>query len=461
MKGIAVFLPLLVVVPSYLSDNSEEIEEQNYYIYNVTSYYCIHNKPGVFRCGKYNKFVKDVDENYIILKNSALNSCSTVKKDLRNVRDIEQVNVTFCESSEQIDSLENTITISVHDISCRYTYEKFSNGNFDLWVTDSCLESFQIEKKKKKRESVKDESKTTCKNFTSPLKFSSVDACEIVEPLINSTLKYYILNDTRNIKQDSNRPESWYIYKNMLGFTVYYDVHKHDPTCTTDQQYGRLLYKCKCNMIPNQNQICNATLIYGLRISKVYNTNNKFSHVAKFLNSTNRCSYTQKLDEGYEKKDNTALVIVTRKYGELILQTNEELCGKNIWLSKNGFIVSKTMLDTLEPDFDTAVGYDHTGDDLEKIVSAQEKQISDIKALLFYLTILLIVCVLWYVFNTCINLFSLRKLRRRIAKNKLYLMNCVSQSLTSRYLYFNSGDNLNNEVVKVPKNDELYEYIEN
>ncbi|XP_018578051.1 uncharacterized protein LOC108916321 isoform X1 [Anoplophora glabripennis] len=100
-------------------------------------------------------------------------------------------------------------------------------------------------------------------------------------------------------------------------------------------------------------------------------------------------------------------------------------------------------------------------DELSKTVESQKKEISYLQSLLRFLIFLTSLWIFWCIFNVAVNFVSLKKLNKgQASRNQAYLVNCVSQSLTTRYIFFTQKHMNNTEGgvggVNVSVDNELY-----
>lgn len=178
----------------------------------------------------------------------------------------------------------------------------------------------------------------------------------------------------------------------------------------------------------------------------------------------------------------------------LILTESEELCSSKIWKTDyDGIIVSTQRINTLlstnltqkyqssrprdceiaaeapRNGLTTDQQYDFTGtEELKKEVTVtttndkQKAEISDLKTSVLYLILVVIVILLWYAFNVIVNFSALRTAgKKKATKSSTYLIYCVSQSLTNRYLYLdNNPVNEKNHPNNLQSLPQLYETVE-
>lgn len=81
----------------------------------------------------------------------------------------------------------------------------------------------------------------------------------------------------------------------------------------------------------------------------------------------------------------------------------------------------------------TTPNRNRTNQELLQKISLLNDKIKELQILLPFAMFLILLCVLWYIFNVIVNFVSLKKLNKtRTSKKRSHLFNCVSQSLTTR-----------------------------
>lgn len=121
----------------------------------------------------------------------------------------------------------------------------------------------------------------------------------------------------------------------------------------------------------------------------------------------------------------------------------------------------KTSFDQNEPRPPDLHAIEKSDEELEALYTTFQKDVEYLNALVVCLMLFVAFFVLWYFFNVAVNFASLWKAgKRRTSKSRLYLLNCVSQSFTNRYLLLNGWSDAKSKLNAFTSPTHLYESVD-
>ncbi|XP_018574850.1 uncharacterized protein LOC108913725 [Anoplophora glabripennis] len=499
MNILMLVLQMLLQVVAYPEAPCELKGPTHYDIFStivkIQIYYCYFYVRDDIKCeDKYAQTVVNLTiDNYCITKrNSNLHPHSGRILDASSV----QEKVAVCKSVAQANLLEDRVVLSGNR-KCQYSkgYCDYQN-DYVVWFPNECQDRRYIfngffdvytvkDKKYIRHESASlqiTENVDLCNQQMSktnhegvvviPSDYKNLTQPDVFLPNYKSTLDSVCKVTTKN-----DFTKSWYIYNYEINITVYHCHFDENSSCVMPN--NDILNRCKtfCSTAACEDvKVCEKSLkvdlkediVKGLSSACKYSDGECPKSKAFWYNSVS-CGDIKKSKGSYIGNCNgTNCVIKDSNSKKLILTGEGELCGENIWFTdKDGIVASEKELQFVST---TAAGVSkklysaaEDFDGIRMVVIEQRRNINDLKALLNYLLFFLLVCVLWYILSVIVNCSSLRTVgKTRASKNKTYLMNCVSQSLTNRYVFLGSKESEKNGPVVMSKlqESELYESIE-
>ncbi|XP_018578056.1 uncharacterized protein LOC108916321 isoform X3 [Anoplophora glabripennis] len=486
---------LLVVVPVCSQRHCHQEPDKTYYfVYNssveLKTYYCSQSDHEDLECTRRKgKLLTDYFPKGIY------NNCqNSVFVNVIKFFRWDRLKVNVCELSVRITMRGKTVKFPDNTL-CLYRKGTCHNKNISkdvFWiVSDICLDLILVSNGNfSVWNSVQDQTTFISNNITNLTLTEKFELCEfdmwetnyegvIVSENLTRTQKRagspHLKGDLEGFcgyKESEKRiPKAWYVYKYPTNVTVHICLVNVTSSCQemnlTEINNTDLLNQCKknvCNISPcsyeSKMVVCDTTvqvdlendLLRGLPQKCKY-SEGVCTELNMFWRYTDRCDAIEKAYQAHEKQCGSAkCVIQDNNSTELILLREDELCGRNIWYTdQQGLVASETELQ---------FSVWKTDEDLDLLIYQQSEDITKLRTALFCVTFLVLFCVLWYLFNVVVNFMSLRRLNRnRAYREKVRLMNCVSQGLTSRYLFL--------EETKTPrgvtsvKASELYASVDN
>lgn len=209
--------------------------------------------------------------------------------------------------------------------------------------------------------------------------------------------------------------------------------------------------------------------------------------------------------EVYTTEDDHVKYIRNRNSSLKLIKAKEQLCGLDIWSTNyddvivfSQYIATSSFSDS-SPNFQSSLDKDcvigvtskikivtsegelqltskpevgvteklysrkEDATSLEMAVLDEEENIEELKKSVYYLLIFIVVCCLWYIFDVLVNCSSLRMVSKtRTTNDRAYIINCVSQSLTNRYIFLVPKGNEKSELVDMSNVQEsnVYETVD-
>lgn len=309
----------------------------------------------------------------------------------------------------------------------------------------------------------------------------------------------------RSLKDATKSSRRWYIYEYSVKVTVYYCVKNSTDSCTQmgfgeidpESYHDRIN---RCNGIICGSPKCNLSLSVCKRVQKVDLEDDTIRQLSPkcpyssgscrmsnaFWTTEDICGSIRKVNEGQQTNG-----VIRINKSQLTLLRQGELCGEKVWYTyQDGFVASERPLQFfpsssfrpndlndsvfpggVEKNNNDGFHQTHRNSTLSiqgstaatersfpfshfnstpypskrrqtlQTIFLQNEEINKLQILLHCVVLLILISVLWYVFNVVVNFVSLKKLnRRRPPKERSHLFNCLSQSLTTRCIFFSQQE---------------------
>lgn len=510
---LAILQGLLLQVLSEEAKCRKEAQRSHYYIYNanvsIKVYACIFEES--VQCDAYiGRTVQDNSQN--IVNNCFTHRFGTVKykKFNSNLYSISyyKVYLTLCEIEANVNLLENSIRVNhfnelyskgyiktqTHYITWTHNVlknlERIYNGFFDVWTLMNDQRKYINNTKMSLllTEKIKYWPFVAWKTEKNGIVVSTSDIYTLTSK--NVTLRDQSIlpadcGHIRKTQEDStdiclrnpstNESKTLYIYECSTNATVYYCVPNPAGTCEKlglEESVGEanLLNRCMYHFFDGSSCVYqNLNIAVCKKELKV----DPEGHAVEGLSSD--CKYSDGLcrrDRAFWFDSCKTLGSVDRPWyskGRCVIKfNNTELTvtkiakfrGAKVWYTDKSLTISEKMLQLrlksnsmVAEKFEACVNY------LTNVLFERNEEIDNFRNLFHYMIFAVVTFVLWYIFNVMVNFYSLWTVgRARNSKNCAYLMNCVSQSLTNRYLYKWSSEK---GETKRPSSPELYGSTEN
>lgn len=477
MKILVVLVRLLLVA---LAQSQEECREEQdplwYYIYNtnIDIFYCFQDVSIDFECDKFNKAMEVIIDK----PKEIFRQCTASAVQLGHNTMSGLTTHTLCKSSARVNLTERKIILEGNETcpyDAGYCYDT-NNLKPIYWIKQNiCQHLTVIYRNYFHVWTIGQNSSRFIRNehisllLTGKVKVCGVemwktDYDDVLVSESNVTVselrKYQYFNSTvpkecnvtmRNV-EITNSSKTWYIYKYPTNITVYFCVVNSTDSCEDARDSSLvnssdLLEHCaytfgnplSSTIKKSSISLCETILNIDFKKDRVvelspecYFSNGYCNTNSAFWFPIDTCGSTDEVYEGYEEHcGDKNCVIQKDSPAKFTLAQEGELCGEKVWYTdQDGFLVSEKEL--------------HKGQNrrefLRNAIFKRDKEISDLKTLLYCSTFFVIFCVVWYIFNVVVNFISLKKsMKMRTSGSKAYLMYCISQSLTIRYLRVNQG----------------------
>lgn len=493
MKVVAAVLRgiLLAMAPIYsLQKCEKETQEIRYYIYNANvedkAYYCSYSDKDDSKCKNYNgtlldnhtpgithdcyyngfiKFIRDV-----LWKRTKINLCE-VKTRVHLLDDIlKSSKNTICLYSNgkcHATGISKKIFWTVHDICENMALIHY--GTFSVWKTDQDQTTFIDDNRVSLilREKLNTEAcelwKTNHKGIVaSKDNIPSKRRAEL--PMLRSDQQTFCESKKKGVEES----KIWYVYSYPINVTIHMCVSQKscaDMNIDVTDDPSNLLNRCKDNFCDSDEcrNVCSGSFQIDVETNSIRdihsncNYSDGFCKEGKaFWDYKDPCNFIQELYRINVTQSSGGMYEI-QEYNLTLLREGK-LCGKSVWFTnRNGFVASETELQSSHLPQDDSSDYAS----LMVMVDQQNQEIELLQILLYCVTLFVVVCVLWYIFNVAVNFFSLRKLNeKQTSKRKAQLMCCVSQGLTAHYLCVDEQEKI--ELKEIPGvQSEQYESVDN
>ncbi|XP_018578058.1 uncharacterized protein LOC108916323 [Anoplophora glabripennis] len=246
-------------------------------------------------------------------------------------------------------------------------------------------------------------------------------------------------------------PKVWFVYKYPTNVTVYFCVATPKNSCgggnfdeITPENNSHLLSRCGSSFGMSQqlNVVCKKNMkidfekdqVTGLSLNCKYSEGLCLSNKT-FWSAIDSCGAFHSTFKGYEELCEGAKCLIQEDRSRtLSLRRQGFLCDAKVWyVDQNHSFVTEKKISNPKTEI--------KGDSLRNAIYEHRKEIGFLQKLLNYMILILIICGGWYLLNVVINFTSLVKSRKSRTRGKVCFINCISQSLTMRYLRFHQEEN--------------------